>query len=89
MASVNVPFIESKLTEAARLVLEAQTAISEALESLEDCEEHSTEAGIKKLFDSTGALLRAANREKLLVKHGDSALNTANLSRLADSARGR
>lgn len=87
--AVNAPFIESKLTEASKLILEAQTAIAEALESLEDSEEHSTEAGVKQLFDSAGALLRSTNREKILVKHGDSAPKTASLARRADSTRER
>lgn len=81
MSGANIPLIESKLTEVTRLILEAQTILGETLESLEDSEERSTEAGIKRLFDSAGSLIGATNRERILVKHGESAPKTAQLVR--------
>lgn len=81
MSAPNVPYIESKLDEAAKYLLAAATEIAEALESAEDSESHVTSAGVKKLFDSTSALIRAANREKFLVKHGDKAPKTAAIAR--------
>lgn len=81
MASPNAQYIESKLNEAVKYLLAAQTEIADALESAEDSESHSTAAGAKKLFDSTSALIRSANREKILVKHAGFAPKTSTIVR--------
>lgn len=81
MTAPNIQYIESKLAEAAKYLLAAQTEIADALESAEDSESHVTSAGVKKLFDSTAALIRAADREKFLVKHGDGAPKTVAIAR--------
>lgn len=81
MSAPNVQYIESKLTEATKYLLAAQTEIADALESAEDSESQATAAGIKKLFESTAAVIRATNREKLLAKHGDGAPKTTAIAR--------
>lgn len=73
MSITNAKYIESKLNKAAELLLAAQTEIADALESAKDSESHEASDGAKKLFDSAAALIRANNREKFLVKHGDAA----------------
>jgi ABC-type taurine transport system substrate-binding protein len=78
-ANVNSKFIEEKLAAAEQLMLAAQKEIFAAIESLEDTE--SDKAGVEKLFNSAGTLIRATTREKILVKHYGSAPKTAAISR--------
>lgn len=77
--TITSKIVEEKLAAAEQLMLAAQKEIFAAIEALEDDEDDT--AGAQKLFDSTGALIRATLREKTLVKHNGTAPKTSAISR--------
>lgn len=77
--AANSNFVAEKLAAAEKLMLDAQKEIFAAIEFLEETEGNTD--GVEKLFNSSGTLIRATTREKILVKHNNTAPKTAAISR--------
>lgn len=77
--AANSNFVAEKIAEAEKLMLAAQKEFFAAIEFLEETEDDTT--GVRALFNSTGTLIRSTTREKILVKHNNTAPKTAAISR--------